>query len=60
MGSGALIAKDEGKMEKGRGQGECPSVVSRSASATWAGSLGLGVYLFITGRWVVWGDVGGR
>lgn len=57
---GPGFPRTEGRMEKGGGQGECPSVVSRSASATGLGSLGLGVCLFVTGNWVDRGDVGGR
>lgn len=41
--------------EGGWSRAEHPSVVSRSASATWAGRLSLS-----TGKWVVWGQRCGR
>lgn len=39
---GLRFPRTEGRLEKGRGLGECPSVVSRSASVTWAGKFGAG------------------
>ena len=39
---GLRVSQTEERMEKGRGRGQHPSVVSRRASATWAGTFGAG------------------